>query len=256
MERTNRTNGFLGLGMWPPSAIIISGKGSRGLHALGKDITKAKYKTTRIKDSYLRSTDNDNNGILGISPVNVDLVGKVLKKGDYVVYESTVYPGCTEDDCVPILEKESGLKFNKDFFCGYSPERINPSDKIHTLKSITKVTSGGDNESAKWIDNLYKSIISKGTHLTSSIKIAETSKAIENAQRDINIAFINEITMICDSLGIDSHEVIAAAKTKWNFLDFSPGLVGGHCIGVDPYCLLYTSPSPRDRQKSRMPSSA
>ncbi len=166
-------------------------------------------------------------------------VGKVLKKGDIVIYESTVYPGCTEEVCVPILEKESKLKFNKDFFVGYSPERINPGDKKHRLENILKVTSGSTPEIAKEIDSLYASIIEAGTHLAPSIKVAEAAKVIENAQRDINIAFVNELALIFDKLNIDTKDVLEAAGTKWNFLKFTPGLVGGHCIGVDPYYLTY-----------------
>lgn len=165
------------------------------------------------------------------------LVGKLLKKGDVVIYESTVYPGCTEEDCVPILEKESGLSFNIDFYCGYSPERINPGDKERTLTKIKKITSGSTIQTAQFIDNLYKSIIVAGTYLASSIKVAEAAKVIENAQRDINIAFVNELSIIFNRLGIDTSEVLEAAGTKWNFLNFKPGLVGGHCIGVDPYYL-------------------
>jgi UDP-N-acetyl-D-galactosamine dehydrogenase len=164
-------------------------------------------------------------------------VGKVLKKGDIVVYESTVYPGVTEDECVPVLEKVSGLVYNKDFFVGYSPERINPGDKEHTLTKIKKVTSGSTPGSAAIINELYGSIITAGTHLAPSIKVAEAAKVIENAQRDINIAFINELAKIFNCIGIDTGEVLAAAATKWNFLPFKPGLVGGHCIGVDPYYL-------------------
>lgn len=164
-------------------------------------------------------------------------VGKVLKKGDYVIYESTVYPGVTEDECVPVLEQVSGLKFNEDFFAGYSPERINPGDKERTVTKILKVTSGSTPESAEVIDNLYKSIITAGTHLAPSIKVAEAAKVIENSQRDINIAFVNELAKIFNKLGIDTHSVLEAAGTKWNFLPFKPGLVGGHCIGVDPYYL-------------------
>lgn len=170
-------------------------------------------------------------------------VGKVLKKGDIVVYESTVYPGCTEEDCVPILEKESGLKFNQDFFCGYSPERINPGDKEHTISKIKKVVSGSTPKIAEELNTLYKSIITAGTHLASSIKVAEASKVIENAQRDLNIAFVNELALIFDKMDIDTLEVLEAAGTKWNFLPFKPGLVGGHCIGVDPYYLTYKAES-------------
>jgi UDP-N-acetyl-D-galactosamine dehydrogenase len=168
-----------------------------------------------------------------------ETVGKVLKPGDIVIYESTVYPGATEEECVPILEKFSGLKFNTDFYCGYSPERINPGDKVHTVTKIRKVTSGSTPEVAVKVDELYKKIIVAGTHLASSIKVAEAAKVIENSQRDINIAFVNELALIFNMLGIDTHEVLQAAGTKWNFLPFSPGLVGGHCIGVDPYYLTH-----------------
>ncbi len=170
-------------------------------------------------------------------------VGKALKKGDIVIYESTVFPGCTEEICVPILEKTSGLKFNVDFFGGYSPERINPGDKKHRLPNIKKVTSGSTPEIAEKIDVLYQSIITAGTHKASSLKVAEAAKVIENAQRDLNIAFVNELALIFDKLGIDTHEVLNAAGTKWNFLPFKPGLVGGHCIGVDPYYLTYKAES-------------
>lgn len=166
-------------------------------------------------------------------------VGKALKKGDLVIYESTVYPGCTEEECVPVLEKASGLIFNKEFFCGYSPERINPGDKEHTVTQILKVTAGSTPEIGKKVDSLYKSIISAGTHLAPTIKVAEAAKVIENSQRDINIAFINELAMIFNKLHIDTHAVLEAAGTKWNFLPFKPGLVGGHCIGVDPYYLSH-----------------
>jgi UDP-N-acetyl-D-galactosamine dehydrogenase len=166
-------------------------------------------------------------------------VGKVLKKGDVVVYESTVYPGCTEEVCVPILERVSGLKFNVDFFAGYSPERINPGDKEHRLTTIRKITSGSTPEVAKFVDDLYRSIIKAGTHQASSIRVAEAAKVIENTQRDVNIALINELALIFNRLGIDTEEVLAAAGSKWNFLKFSPGLVGGHCIGVDPYYLTH-----------------
>ena len=167
------------------------------------------------------------------------MVGSILKKGDLVIYESTVYPGCTEEDCVPVLEKESGLQYNQDFFVGYSPERINPGDKVNTLTKIIKVTSGSTPEIADTVDALYASIITAGTHKVSSIKIAEASKSIENAQRDINISFVNELALIFDKMGIDTQEVLDAAATKWNFLPFKPGLVGGHCIGVDPYYLAH-----------------
>lgn len=166
-----------------------------------------------------------------------ETVGSVLKKGDIVIYESTVYPGVTEEECVPVLEKISGLKFNEDFFCGYSPERINPGDKKHTVTKILKVTSGSTPAIAETVDQLYQSVITAGTFKASSIKVAEAAKVIENSQRDINIAFVNELSKIFNLLGIDTHEVLEAAGTKWNFLPFRPGLVGGHCIGVDPYYL-------------------
>ncbi len=166
-------------------------------------------------------------------------VGGVLSAGNIVIYESTVYPGCTEEVCVPILERESGLEFNSDFFCGYSPERINPGDKEHRLTTILKVTSGSSPEAASAVDALYNAIIDAGTHLAPTIKVAEAAKVIENSQRDINIAFVNELAIIFDRLGIDTLDVLEAAGTKWNFLPFRPGLVGGHCIGVDPYYLAH-----------------
>ncbi len=168
-----------------------------------------------------------------------ETVGKVLKKGDIVIYESTVYPGCTEEDCVPVLEKYSGLKFNQDFFCGYSPERINPGDKEHRITNIKKVTSGSTPEIADLIDDLYNQIITAGTHKAESIKVAEAAKVIENTQRDLNIALINELALIFNKMGIDTEAVLKAAGSKWNFLPFRPGLVGGHCIGVDPYYLTH-----------------
>ncbi len=172
-----------------------------------------------------------------------EMLGSILKPGDLVIYESTVYPGCTEEDCVPVLEKVSGLKFNEDFFAGYSPERINPGDKINTLTKIRKVTSGSTPAIASRVDDLYRSIIEAGTHKAPSIKVAEASKAIENAQRDVNISFVNELSLIFDRIGIDTNDVIEAAGTKWNFLKYKPGLVGGHCIGVDPYYLAYKAQS-------------
>jgi UDP-N-acetyl-D-galactosamine dehydrogenase len=172
-----------------------------------------------------------------------EMLGSVLKKGDLVIYESTVYPGCTEEDCVPILEKYSKLQFNQDFYCGYSPERINPGDKVNTLTKIKKVTSGSTPEIAEFVDQLYKSIITAGTHKAPSLKVAEASKAIENAQRDLNISFVNELALIFDRMGIDTNDVLDAAGTKWNFLKYKPGLVGGHCIGVDPYYLAHKAES-------------
>ena len=168
-----------------------------------------------------------------------ETVGKSLKKGDVVIYESTVYPGCTEEICVPVLENFSGLKFNKDFYCGYSPERINPGDKVNTLTKIKKITSGSTSEVADAVDELYASIISAGTHKTSNIKVAEAAKVIENTQRDLNIALVNELSVLFNRLDIDTIEVLEAAGTKWNFLPFRPGMVGGHCIGVDPYYLTH-----------------
>ena len=182
-------------------------------------------------------TDQNNRPVLVPLYKASTSVGKVLKKGDYVIYESTVYPGATEEDCVPVLEKESGLILNQDFFVGYSPERINPGDKEHTVTRILKVTSGSTPEASQFIDELYANIITAGTFMASSIKVAEAAKVIENAQRDINIAFVNELAKIFSRLNIDTHDVLEAAGTKWNFLPFKPGLVGGHCIGVDPYYL-------------------
>ena len=181
--------------------------------------------------------DKNNRPILTPLLKASEMIGKVLQTGDIVIYESTVYPGCTEEDCVPVLEKSSGLVFNKDFFCGYSPERINPGDKEHTVAKIKKVTSGSTEEIAEVVDDLYNSIITAGTFKATSIKVAEAAKVIENSQRDINIAFVNELAKIFNKLNIDTQDVLAAASSKWNFLPFKPGLVGGHCIGVDPYYL-------------------
>ncbi len=172
-----------------------------------------------------------------------ELVGEVINKNDVVIFESTVFPGCTEEECVPILEKISGLKLNKGFYCGYSPERVNPGDKVNTLTKIIKVTSGSNEKASSFIDKLYKSIIVAGTHKAQSIKVAEASKAIENAQRDLNISFVNELSIMFDKMGIDTNDVIDAASSKWNFLSFKPGLVGGHCISVDPYYLTYKAES-------------
>lgn len=172
-----------------------------------------------------------------------ETIGKTLRNGDIVIYESTVYPGCTEEDCVPVLEKFSGLKFNKDFFCGYSPERINPGDKVNTLTKIKKITSGSTPEIADIVDGLYNSILENGTHRAPNMKVAEAAKAVENSQRDVNISFMNELALICDRVGIDTNDVIEAAGTKWNFLKYRPGLVGGHCISVDPYYLAHKAKS-------------
>ena len=198
-----------------------------------RDLASANYYIVTVPTP----TDKNNRPVLTPLIKASETIGQVLKQGDIVIYESTVYPGATEDDCVPVLEKVSGLTFNKEFFAGYSPERINPGDKEHTVTKIKKVTSGSTPEAAKKVDELYRSIITAGTHLASSIKVAEAAKVIENSQRDINIAFVNELAMIFNRMGIDTHEVLEAAGTKWNFLPFKPGLVGGHCIGVDPYYL-------------------
>ncbi len=190
-------------------------------------------------------TPIDDNNEPDLTPIikSTETVGKILKKDDIVIYESTVYPGVTEEVCVPILEKFSGLKFNETFYCGYSPERINPGDKEHTVTKILKITSGSTPEIAKKVDDLYKSIITAGTHLAPTIKVAEAAKVIENTQRDVNIALINELAMIFDLMNINTHDVIEAAGTKWNFIKLTPGLVGGHCIGVDPYYLTHKAQS-------------
>ena len=229
------------------------------------DLNKGKDVTLEVDEENLRSSDQlrftsnpsdiancnvyivtvptpiDKNKRPDLRPLELSsaTVGQVLSKGDIVIYESTVYPGCTEEVCVPILEKESGLKYNVDFFCGYSPERINPGDRVHTVTKIRKVTSGSTPEIARWVDGLYASVIEAGTFMAESIKVAEAAKVIENCQRDINIAFVNELSLIFEKLAIDTTAVLEAAGTKWNFLPFKPGLVGGHCIGVDPYYLTY-----------------
>ena len=172
-----------------------------------------------------------------------ETIGKTMQEGDLVIYESTVYPGCTEEDCVPVLEKHSGLKFNKEFYCGYSPERINPGDKVNTLTKIKKITSGSTPEIADLVDALYNSILENGTHKAPNMKVAEAAKAVENSQRDVNISFMNELALICDRVGIDTNDVIEAAGSKWNFLKYRPGLVGGHCISVDPYYLAHEAKS-------------
>ena len=209
-----------------------NGKGLYCTTAVG-DIESANFYIVTVPTP----TDKNKRPVLTPLIKASESVGKVLKKGDYVIYESTVYPGVTEDECVPVLEKVSGLKFNQDFYVGYSPERINPGDKERTVTKILKVTSGSTPEAAQIIDDLYKEVITAGTHLAPSIKVAEASKVIENSQRDINIAFVNELAKIFNKLDIDTHSVLEAAGTKWNFLPFKPGLVGGHCIGVDPYYL-------------------
>ena len=215
--------------------LISTEKNSKGLYCTTAvaDIESSNFYVVTVPTP----TDKNKRPVLTPLIKASESVGKVLKKGDYVIYESTVYPGVTEDECVPVLEQVSGLKFNEDFFVGYSPERINPGDKERTVTKILKVTSGSTPEAAKVIDNLYKSVITAGTHLAPTIKVAEAAKVIENSQRDINIAFVNELAKIFNRLDIDTHSVLEAAGTKWNFLPFKPGLVGGHCIGVDPYYL-------------------
>jgi len=217
------------------SALMTAESNGKGLYcttAVG-DIESANFYVVTVPTP----TDKNKRPVLTPLIKASESVGKVLKKGDYVIYESTVYPGVTEDECVPVLEQVSGLKFNEDFFVGYSPERINPGDKERTVTKILKVTSGSTPEAAEVIDGLYQEIITAGTYLAKSIKVAEASKVIENSQRDINIAFVNELAKIFNRLEIDTNAVLEAAGTKWNFLPFKPGLVGGHCIGVDPYYL-------------------
>lgn len=212
----------------------------------GESKTTGLYCSANIEDLQLANiyiitvpTPVDKNNKPDLTPLYKasETVGKILKKDDIVIYESTVYPGATEEECIPVLEKISGLKFNEDFFAGYSPERINPGDKEHTVEKILKVTSGSTPEMGKMVDDLYRSVITAGTHLAPTIKVAEAAKVIENSQRDINIAFVNELAKIFNLMDIDTHSVLEAAGTKWNFLPFKPGLVGGHCIGVDPYYL-------------------
>ena len=217
------------------SDLVTAEKEGKGLYcttAVG-DIESSNFYVVTVPTP----TDKNKRPVLTPLIKASESVGKGLKKGDYVIYESTVYPGVTEDECVPVLEQVSGLKFNEDFFVGYSPERINPGDKERTVTKILKVTSGSTPAAAKVIDDLYKSVITAGTHLAPTIKVAEASKVIENSQRDINIAFVNELAKIFNKLEIDTNAVLEAAGTKWNFLPFKPGLVGGHCIGVDPYYL-------------------
>lgn len=226
---------------------LASGK-DKTLEVSSSDLQEASHLVFSSQASKLRDCDVfiitvptpiDDNKNPDLSPLigASQLVGSQMQKGALVTYESTVYPGCTVGDCVPVLEKESGLKLNDGFFCGYSPERVNPGDKVHTLKTIVKVTSGSTPEAGEVVDSLYKTVVDAGTHLVSSIEVAEAAKVIENSQRDINIAFVNELSMIFHRMGLDTREILDAAGTKWNFLRFSPGLVGGHCIGVDPYYL-------------------
>lgn len=217
------------------SVLTESSKIDQGLFCTSniEDIKDCNYYVVTVP------TPVDKNNRPDLTPLykSSETVGKVLKKGDVVIYESTVYPGVTEEECIPVLEKVSGLKFNVDFFAGYSPERINPGDKLHTVEKILKVTAGSTPEIGKKVDALYASVITAGTHLAPTIKVAEAAKVIENSQRDINIAFVNELAKIFNLMGIDTNDVLKAAGTKWNFLPFKPGLVGGHCIGVDPYYL-------------------
>ncbi|MGL2966891.1 nucleotide sugar dehydrogenase [Flavobacterium sp. XGLA_31] len=217
------------------AVLVTSSTAEKGLFCSSnlEDIKDCNYYIVTVP------TPVDKNNRPDLTPLykSSETVGKVLKRGDIVIYESTVYPGVTEEECIPVLEKTSGLKFNIDFFAGYSPERINPGDKEHTVEKILKVTSGSTPEIAQKVNELYKSVITAGTHLAPSIKVAEAAKVIENSQRDINIAFVNELAKIFNLLEIDTHSVLEAAGTKWNFLPFKPGLVGGHCIGVDPYYL-------------------
>ncbi len=220
-----------------PEELKVSTKLSFSSNA--EDLRSVNYFIVTVPTPVDESKKPDLRPLIGASRT----VGSVLKNGDVVIYESTVYPGCTEEVCVPILEEQSGLTFNKDFFCGYSPERINPGDKLHRVTTIKKVTSGSTPEVADKVDQLYQRVIKAGTHKASSIKVAEAAKVIENSQRDINIAFVNELALIFDRIGIDTNEVLAAAGTKWNFLPFKPGLVGGHCIGVDPYYLTHKAES-------------
>ena len=217
------------------SVLVDDVSESNGLYCTSKieKIKECKYYIVTVPTP----VDKNNRPILTPLIKASETVGAVLKKGDIVVYESTVYPGATEEECIPVLEKNSGLKFNTDFFAGYSPERINPGDKEHTVEKILKITSGSTPEIGLKVDNLYKSVITAGTHLSPTIKVAEAAKVIENSQRDINIAFVNELAKIFNLMDINTHDVLDAAGTKWNFLPFKPGLVGGHCIGVDPYYL-------------------
>lgn len=226
------------------STLEVEDNNLKSVLTLQQPLGKGLFLTTRLDDTracntYIVTvpTPVDKNNRPDLTPLvkASEAIGKVIKNGDIVIYESTVYPGCTEEDCLPVIERVSGLKLNEGFFAGYSPERINPGDKEHTVTTIFKVTSGSTPEIAEIVDQLYKRVIKAGTHKAPSIRVAESAKVIENSQRDINIAFVNELARICAHLNIDTHDVLEAAGTKWNFLKFSPGLVGGHCIGVDPY---------------------
>lgn len=227
-------------------AVLVNNIEALNLNAENQKYSRGLFLTNDLEDTRLCNfyiitvpTPVDRNNQPDLKPLikASEVVGKVISKGDIVVYESTVYPGATEEDCIPVIERVSGLKYNQDFFAGYSPERINPGDKDHTVEIIKKITSGSTPEVAEIVDSVYRSVIIAGTHKASCIKVAEAAKVIENSQRDINIAFVNELAKIFNLMNIDTHEVLEAASTKWNFLPFQPGLVGGHCIGVDPYYL-------------------
>ena len=228
-------------GMAQARALFEESSGVKGLSfsACADDLVQANTYIVTVPTPIDRFNNPDLTPLLKAS----ETIGKTLRKGDLVIYESTVYPGCTEEDCVPVLERFSGLKFNQDFFCGYSPERINPGDKVNTLTKIKKITSGSTPEIADLVDALYNSILENGTHRAPNMKVAEAAKAVENSQRDVNISFMNELALICDRVGIDTNDVIEAAGTKWNFLKYRPGLVGGHCISVDPYYLAHKAKS-------------
>lgn len=228
-------------GMAQARALFEKSSGAKGLSfsACADDLVQANTYIVTVPTPIDRFNNPDLTPLLKAS----ETIGKTLRKGDIVIYESTVYPGCTEEDCVPVLERFSGLKFNQDFFCGYSPERINPGDKVNTLTKIKKITSGSTPEIADLVDALYNSILENGTHRAPNMKVAEAAKAVENSQRDVNISFMNELALICDRVGIDTNDVIEAAGTKWNFLKYRPGLVGGHCISVDPYYLAHKAKS-------------
>ena len=228
-------------GMAQARALFEESSGAKGLSfsACADDLVQANTYIVTVPTPIDRFNNPDLTPLLKAS----ETIGKTLRKGDLVIYESTVYPGCTEEDCVPVLERFSGLRFNQDFFCGYSPERINPGDKVNTLTKIKKITSGSTPEIADLVDALYNSILENGTHRAPNMKVAEAAKAVENSQRDVNISFMNELALICDRVGIDTNDVIEAAGTKWNFLKYRPGLVGGHCISVDPYYLAHKAKS-------------
>ena len=228
-------------GMAQARALFEESSGAKGLSfsACADDLVQVNTYIVTVPTPIDRFNNPDLTPLLKAS----ETIGKTLRKGDLVIYESTVYPGCTEEDCVPVLERFSGLRFNQDSFCGYSPERINPGDKVNTLTKIKKITSGSTPEIADLVDALYNSILENGTHRAPNMKVAEAAKAVENSQRDVNISFMNELALICDRVGIDTNDVIEAAGTKWNFLKYRPGLVGGHCISVDPYYLAHKAKS-------------